>query len=205
MCTASGQEIFLAEPHRTKLLTSDIQTALGNERRYGGFADVTVLAHLALCTALADIHRRHAPKASIRYADRDEEFHFLLAKAYASAHDGQEFALKDIPKGLKECLAALYGPLEDAWAAHFHASFGLVFPRPPEFEAFVHFIDLRALVIEQFYIDWPIKNDNAAKYGGPPSKDEKELAVLLLDPNTSKDLQWDYVHQSILAPFAESR
>mgnify|MGYP001600638708 CR=1 FL=1 len=105
------QEVWFLEPERTLVRLQDLRKPLATQRRYGGGYDVTVLAHLALCTALSSDSSR-------------------LHRAYAAAHDLHEAIVIDVPSSLKPLLPD-YREIEDAWAAHVHRSVGLAWPLLP--------------------------------------------------------------------------
>ena len=169
------QEVWFLEPERTLVRLQDLRKPLATQRRYGGGYDVTVLAHLALCTALSSDSSR-------------------LHRAYAAAHDLHEAIVIDVPSSLKPLLPD-YREIEDAWAAHVHRSVGLPWPLLPGAEHHVQRIDVLAGLIEMTQVGHPSVRVQSERMGREATMEENETWGWWY--TASEDEQWELVSEAV--------
>ena len=154
--TFTGQEISYWSPEAMEVLWLDLKVGMREVRYCGqlGTAPWTVAHHLALCGRLAPADSR--------------------IRALAVAHDLHEAYVKDLPKGLKECLGSTYATIEGYWEQHVHRELGL-WPISPTEATEVKRIDVRALALEMSLLgwhEWPPARRVLDASGGPITETE---------------------------------
>lgn len=167
MSLPSGQRVYYLDPQRTTVLAEDLFRGLRNQRRFQGHLDVSVLAHLALCTMLAE--------ARFKKARPDDA---ALKIAACSMHDAHEAYFPDLTRPLKGLVPG-WKDHEARWEAHVHQSLGIPWPLPSSIHAFVKEIDNRAVVAEVTAWEHPLAETEFYPFhGGPPSDSERDLGSL---------------------------
>ena len=179
MTTASGVVIDYLDPSAFEVREEDIAYAADNICRYNGARRVQLLLHFALCAKLA----RLVPGAPVRHV------------GLVAMHDFAETVLGDIVTGLKRLLPE-YRALEGGWERRFREHFGYADPTDEE-EAFIRYIDLRALVVETHCTAHPVAEITAYRHGGPPSREEADLFGYLLHAGPAR--QWEITLDAVRA------
>jgi len=179
MTTASGVVIDYLDPASFEVREEDIAYAAENICRYNGARRVQLLLHFALCTKLAT----SVPGVSARRI------------GLVGLHDFAETVLGDIVTGLKRLLPD-YRALEGGWEHRFREHFGYADPTPED-EAFIRYIDLRALVIETHCTAHPVAEIAAHQHGGKPTRGELDLFGYLL--HAGPRLQWEITIDAVRA------
>jgi hypothetical protein len=108
--TASGKQVWYAEPWRTEIDVTDILTALRRVKRYCGAIDVSVLQHTCICIRLSETKR---------------------LRELMAVHDMSEAYIPDLPSPLKHMLPE-YKVVEELWSRHIHRSLGVQWPDDDE-------------------------------------------------------------------------
>ena len=164
----SGQIADFLDPLSVSIDPLDLFIGIARKRRYGGFLDVTVLHHLALCAKLAN--HRWPGKAGIA--------------AYAAAHDLQEAYVGEMQRGLKLVLPDFSLIVERPWEARVHATLGLQFPRLQSIEAAVREVDSRVVALEIDSVGgegWINRDYFMSRHGGPLRDHERVIAMEVLE------------------------
>lgn len=157
----SRQVAVLTDPD-VDLRYIDLLHGLGNQKRYGGQLEVSVLHHLAICGLLAPL----------LYPG---DAHVLR---YAVAHDVHEAYFPDQIRPLKKLVPELEH-LEKPWEAWVHERLGLDYPLPGPLERAVKHIDDRAVAVEVWTWDHPCKEWFFPLHGGRPTEAEKEIGRMV--------------------------
>lgn len=160
VCTASGQPVWYLHPERTLVVEEDLRDQCHRTGRYTGAVRWSVLEHSALTVLLARKHldffvrllsqgQRTLP--SICYmAPEVFEVEFLRRVA---VHDLHEYVCLDVPGPMKKLLPGYRERIENPWADHVHAAWGIPYPaRDSEWGRLVKLVDKRALWVEEVYL-----------------------------------------------------
>jgi hypothetical protein len=129
--TASGKRAWITDPERSEVCIEDIAVSLSRQCRFAG--------HLR-----ADVPHYSVAQHSVCVSYVCAPEHALIGLL----HDASEAYLQDIIRPLKQVLAPLYKPLEDAWSARIGREFGLgdaLVKLPPD----VKEADMRMLMTER--------------------------------------------------------
>lgn len=140
MHTVSGVPVYLGAPWRTAILARDLRAHANGATRYNGAPPVTVLQHSVLVAMLAEA------------AGESPE-----VVAHCAGHDlAEAVPLGEVVKGLKRRLPD-YQALEHEWEPRIRVAVGLSQVLPPEIKARVKVYDMRALMVELWWHNHPLR------------------------------------------------
>lgn len=185
MVTAQGHEVNYMYPRRTVVDPQDLKIHTKNICRYNGALLWQLVKHLALCTLLA---KQRNPAHMMAYKTPKDIQERSIQVAYCSSHDFHEIYCTDVVSGLKKYLPQ-YKLIENVWEEYVHHYLGL--PLHDRNDAFVLYVDRRALVIEMACLGHPATKLVSEWYGGPMTDIEQDIFNTV--NNMSLDEAWTLV------------